>query len=255
MNVDWAVSKLDAMERAVERLRVARSASMGSPDLRREAERELEIVMVPVTAIADALYGDWNWGYGRSYDVLMPRIQQIRGELLFGAEIETNLQSEAPGLRADRLHPWIWKAAESLWSSGHFADAVGTAAKKVNAELQNKVGRRDTSEGDLCAESFSMKEPTERAPRLRFPGDRSSKSWSTRQEGAISFSRGAFMAIRNPLAHEGDLDLGEHEALELLAVFSVIARWIEECEVESVALSGPSESKQAFRLVQPMGRS
>lgn len=48
----------------------------------------------------------------------------------------------------------------------------------------------------------------------------------------MSFSRGAFMAIRNPLAHDGEVDLGEHEALELLSAFSVVARWVDQCEVE-----------------------
>ncbi|MCU1658903.1 MAG: hypothetical protein JWO57_3559 [Pseudonocardiales bacterium] len=50
----------------------------------------------------------------------------------------------------------------------------------------------------------------------------------------MSFARGAYMAIRNPLAHEGDQDLLEHDALEQLAAFSIIARWIELCDVERV---------------------
>ncbi|WP_414727728.1 TIGR02391 family protein [Zafaria cholistanensis] len=50
---------------------------------------------------------------------------------------------------------------------------------------------------------------------------------------AVNFSRGAFMAIRNPLAHHGGTDFEQHEALELLSVFSVSARWVEECSVKS----------------------
>ncbi|MGC7150907.1 TIGR02391 family protein [Paenarthrobacter ureafaciens] len=226
----WMLTKIDDMEAAVEALRAARVAR--DSQKRREVEQRLEVVMVPVSAIAAEFYDRWDWGYGRSYDTLMQKTQQLRGQVIYAAEIEEHLQPTAPGLHVDRLHPWIWQSAQSLWASGHYADAVGTAAKKINAELQNKVDRRDTSEGDLCAESFSLKEPTEKAARLRFEGDRTSKSWIARQEGALSFSRGAFMAIRNPLAHDGEVDLSEHEALEFLAIFSVIGRWIEECSVE-----------------------
>lgn len=235
-SIKWAQSKLDELEAAVEMLRLARGAKNSAAT--RATVQELELKMVPVTAIAEFLFEEWKWHYSRSYEYLMQSIQQIRGQLIYASEIEQHLQPEAPGWRADRLHPWVWRGAQSLWASGHYADAVETAAKMVNAELQNKVGRRDMSDAKLCADSFSPLAPSEKAPRLRFAGDRTSESWGTRQSGAVSFSRGAFMAIRNPLAHHGDTDLGEHEALELLAVFSVIARWIEECSVEEAPPAG-----------------
>jgi hypothetical protein len=40
------------------------------------------------------------------------------------------------------------------------------------------------------------------------------------------------MGIRNPASHEHALDLPEPVALEQLAAFSLLARWIEECGVE-----------------------
>lgn len=166
-------------------------------------------------------------------------VQKIKGEMVYADELEANLGPSAPDLRVDRMHPWIWRAARSLWESGHYADAVETAAKKVNAELQNKLDRRNASDAGLCAEAFSLKPPTPTAARLRFPGDdRTDETWIARQEGALAMSRGAFMAIRNPLAHRGDEDMPEHHALEMLSVFSIIARWIEECSVERDA--GPS---------------
>lgn len=237
--IEWAQGKLNDLEVAVEMLRLARGAKDSAAT--RSAVQQLELKMVPVTAIAEFLFEEWSWHYSRSYEYLMQSIQQIRGQLIYAAEIEKNLQPVAPELRADRLHPWVWRGAQSLWASGHYADAVETAAKMVNAELQNKVGRRDISDAKLCADSFSPHAPSEKAPRLRFAGDRTSESWGTRQSGAVSFSRGAFMAIRNPLAHHGDTDLGEHEALELLAVFSVVARWIEECTVEEAPPSAGAE--------------
>ncbi len=46
---------------------------------------------------------------------------------------------------------------------------------------------------------------------------------------------GVFLAIRNVAAHEDEVSWTEQEALEHLATLSVIARWIEECTVESAA--------------------
>jgi Protein of unknown function (Hypoth_ymh) len=48
----------------------------------------------------------------------------------------------------------------------------------------------------------------------------------------MDFGAGCFEAIRNPAAHEHGLNLPEQVALEQLAAFSLLARWIEECEVD-----------------------
>ena len=237
MNVIWALNKLDDLQNAIDDLREARV--MKDSEARRAAERRVETLKVPVTAIANQLFHDWHWPQGSSAELLNPRIQQLRGTLLYEEEISKNLHPETPRLHAEQLHPWVWKGAVSLWQSGHYADAVGGAAKMVNAELQNKVGRRDISDAHLCAESFSLKDADPKTPRLRFSGDRSSESWRARQEGAVSFSRGAFMAVRNPIAHQNSEDIAEHNALELLAIFSVISRWVEECFVENSPPPGP----------------
>nr|WP_275901613.1 TIGR02391 family protein [Streptomyces sp. S1D4-20] len=39
--------------------------------------------------------------------------------------------------------------------------------------------------------------------------------------------------MRNLAAHEDEVSWTQQEALEYLATFSVIARWIEECMVET----------------------
>ncbi|MDN4598585.1 TIGR02391 family protein [Leifsonia virtsii] len=232
MNSEWALAKLDSLQESVDRLRDARKKGAPAADERRAIERELLLRKVPVEAIAQELFEDWRWHWSDSSSYLSSAIQRIRGEILFRSEIEENLQADSPLLRADRMHGWVWQSARSLWESGHHSDAVETAAKKVNAEIQNKVGRRDISDSTLCIEAFSAAPPVPGKNRLRFDGPRDSTTWKSRQEGAMHFARGAFMAIRNPLAHEEQLDLREHEALELLAAFSVIARWVDMCAVE-----------------------
>lgn len=48
-----------------------------------------------------------------------------------------------------------------------------------------------------------------------------------RQQGLHLIAQGAFAGIRNVAVHD-DLEWTEHEALEHLAVLSVVARWAEE---------------------------
>lgn len=50
--------------------------------------------------------------------------------------------------------------------------------------------------------------------------------------GAMAFAEGCYAGIRNPNSHEVDLpELPEHEGLEQLAAFSVIARWVDTAAV------------------------
>ncbi|MGW2478143.1 TIGR02391 family protein [Streptomyces sp. NPDC001665] len=49
------------------------------------------------------------------------------------------------------------------------------------------------------------------------------------QRGAAAFAEGCYAALRNPNSHEDGLpELPEHQALEQLAAFSVLARWVEK---------------------------
>jgi hypothetical protein len=148
-------------------------------------------------------------------------------------EFDAFRQARGPGLSADALHPWAWEPAAPLWAAGAHQDAVLAAARTVNRRLQQKLNRHDIGETDLCMQSFDMKAPAEGKPRLRFDGDRSTPTWRARQDGAKYMSAGAFLAIRNLAAHEDEVNWTQQEALEYLATFSVIARWIEECTVET----------------------
>ena len=51
----------------------------------------------------------------------------------------------------------------------------------------------------------------------------------------MDLGAGCFEGIRNPAAHEDALILPERVALEQLAAFSVLARWIDECTVEGAS--------------------
>lgn len=170
---------------------------------------------------------DSHWRHARE------RAVQAVGLAQSEDEIAAFLRPTSPSIAADGLHPWVWEPAAPLWAAEARQDAVLSAARTVNRRLQQKINRHDIGETDLCMQTFDPKDPAEGKPRLRFPGDRSTPTWRARQEGAKYIAAGAFLAIRNVAAHEDEVAWSEHEALEHLAVLSVIARWIEECTVET----------------------
>ena len=149
------------------------------------------------------------------------------------AEIRENLGDGAPEISASELHPWVWSGAASLWQSGHYRSAVEDAAKKVNAEAQNKVGRRDLSETKLFQESFSDKSAEKGKARLRRMANDGSETYRSVQRGAMALAEGIYAGIRNPFGHGDPKDIDEQVALEYLAALSVLARWVDDSTLET----------------------
>lgn len=141
----------------------------------------------------------------------------------------------SPQINASMLHPLIWKAATAQWSTGHRHEAVLAAAKAVNSLLQQKTGRRDIAETDLVKQSFSDKPPEPGKPRLRFTGISNDQTAKSMRIGVMDFGAGCFGAIRNPIGHlpNDEVELDEQSALERLCALSLLARWINEADVES----------------------
>jgi hypothetical protein len=105
---------------------------------------------------------------------------------------------------------------------------VGTAATSLSAHIAQKA---DSALADraLVQDVFALKISPGR-PRLHFPGDTSSDSWRSRQEGLHLTAQGAFAGIRNVAAHSNE-EWAEQYALEMLAVLSVVARWTDETDL------------------------
>ncbi len=150
-------------------------------------------------------------------------------------EMEQHLLDHGPTLEAASLHVWVWAAAKSAWESGQYEDAVDAAARNVNSKLRAKVDRRDIGEGDLLGNVFSQKAGDQANPRLRFTFSASTGESTLRAiySGIAQYGQGLYAAVRNPLAHEapGHTALNEYAALECLAAFSLLARWIDRAEV------------------------
>lgn len=152
-------------------------------------------------------------------------------------ELQRRMGDGAPQLDAGALHAWVWDSARSLWASGHFREAVSAAARAINAHAQTKLNRRDESEHRLIADAFSPSPPVEGHPRLRLMDDDGSETYRSLHNGAAHFTRGLYMGLRNPNNHEQLDELQEYIALEQLAAWSVLARWVDQAMVRTATQS------------------
>lgn len=240
MNVEWAITELDTFLYLTE-LNFPNHGpgvvSFSSRKITRGSDDDVTRQAYVVEQIFDRVIPAWRdleantvvnrWMRHRT------AATRTKEALVRQQEIEKNLGESAPELSAAKMHHWIWDGAKSLWQSGHYREAVEAAIKKLNAETQNKVGRRDISESDLFAQAFSLDPPSTGKSRIRRMPNDGSKTFESMQRGAIDFSKGIFTGIRNPLSHEDGHELDEQEALEYLAALSVLARWVDESSMES----------------------
>ena len=179
-----------------------------------------------------------------------PSDRSIWNDALLGAQRLVGILEQArtreaifgptgPALAAGGLHRWVWNAAVDLWDGGHYKAAVNAAASAVEEQTQLKLDRGDLIGTDLYTQAFRVDKESAKPDghRLRFAhlqektdDGKRVKSWTSAHEGAMHFSRGCAQGIRNMIGH-GTGELGEQEALECLAAFSVLARWIDIAEV------------------------
>lgn len=238
INVEWALEQLDDFIRSTTTYRVPPRRGVIGAGSCRTADSEEEVVKrAQVTEqILDRVLPKWRslqvsttlkkWALHHEASL------RARENLRRQEEIRKNLGDDAPELSAANLHSWIWDGASSLWRSGHYREAVEGAIRKLNAETQNKLGRRDVSETDLFNQAFSEQAPAAGKPRLYRMKNDGSSTFKSVQRGARMFAEGVFAGIRNPLAHEADQEMSEQQALEYLAVLSVLARWVDESTLE-----------------------
>lgn len=157
------------------------------------------------------------------------RIRQALGVLRDQDEWARRLAPDAPTLSADGMHPLMWSAASAVWRTGQYRVAVQQATVALSASVKKRA-RSPLSDRELVQQVFAPDPPKDGQVRLHLAGDRSDRSWQSRQQGLHLLAQGAFAGIRNVAAHEEE-EWTEQQALEHLAVLSVIARWTDEAGV------------------------
>lgn len=234
MNTEWAVAQLVTFIYATEQVPHTDPSIIGS--FQRENDEVIAAEAHIVEQILDRVIAGWRTKIAKDdyYRWAAHREAAVRArtQLMREQEVRENLGENAPELSAAELHSWIWGGAKSLWQSGHYREAVEGAIKKLNAEAQNKLGRRDVSETDLFKQAFSMDAPKTGKARFRRMKDDGGDTYKSVQRGAMTFAEGVFAGIRNPLSHEVSQELSEQEALEYLAALSVLARWVDTAMLE-----------------------
>lgn len=241
MNVEWAVAELDKF---IQQTVLTNNSyvgngvvSLSNKSSTAAADAEVAQQAQVVEKIFDRVIPAWRTDIELRKSNRWTRHREAairaKAELERQEEIRKNLGDDAPELSAANLHPWVWDGASSLWHSGHFREAVEGAIRKLNAETQNKLGRRDLSETDLFNQAFSEQPAAANNPRLYRMPDDGSKTFKSVQRGARMFAEGVFAGIRNPLAHEAEQEMPEQQALEYLAALSVLARWVDESALRS----------------------
>lgn len=161
-------------------------------------------------------------------DDIVSACNQMTGRL---DELIRKAEAEAPPqVGAESMHPLIWGAASRLWRDGHFRQAVAAAAETLITHVKSRTQRNDVAETALWQETFSDKAPELGKPRLRWPGEPTNRDVKSMNDGLRQFAPGAQMTIRNPAAHDTG-EMPEQHALERLATLSLLARWVDECEL------------------------
>lgn len=170
----------------------------------------------------------------KDYRWLRVRASHAKIALERREELAEKLGDNAPDMNASNLHPWVWESCKLLWNDGHYHQAVMAAAIQVNAETQKKLGRLDISEKELFDQAFSSNDPKPGRAQLRLRENDGSSTYASLHRGARAFAEGLYAGIRNPGMHEPPQERRVDEeqlALEKLAAFSILARWVDEATV------------------------
>lgn len=140
-------------------------------------------------------------------------------------EHQETIESPLQLLDALQLHPRIIRASKSLFSSGHYAEAIFAAFKAVNNFIKRKTGQSLDGK-DLMAKAFSESKPIIKINKLTTQSERD------KQEGFRFLFMGAMIGIRNPKAHDDTRQIDYHKALEYLAFASLLMRRATEGKLE-----------------------
>jgi hypothetical protein len=241
MNVEWCLEQLRRMREALT-FEVKTGSIVGSSyHVYNASDVELHAQAQVVDQILDRVVPQWKehkpadptagkpkWRHHRRW------VEQAIAALERQEEVDAHLGSQAPQIAVDQFHPWVWESAKIAWEAGSYGDGVRAAARAISAKARQKLGRRDLGEWKLLTQAFDTKAPAPGHPRFRLTPDDGSDTFVSLHQGAAALARGLYQAVRNPANHEdADSELEEHRAVEALAAFSMLARFVDEADIET----------------------
>lgn len=119
------------------------------------------------------------------------------------------------------IHPDLPKRVRKLFDDGHWEHAVFEAFKFIEAEVKRISGLRGKTGYALMMEAFN-----ESQPKVAINA-RCTDSEIDEQRGFRYMFAGAAAGIRNPRGHEVDIGDSLDEALDYLALASILLRRLD----------------------------
>jgi hypothetical protein len=235
---EWAIEEIDRFITATDQVAYAQTPGVVVFGTHmRASETEASQRAHVVEQILDRVLPGWRRDQPKKdedFTWLRDQASRAKAALQRQSELAEKLGDNAPDMDAANLHPWAWENGKSYWNTGHYHQAVMQAAIRINAETQAKLERMDVSETALFNEAFSLDPPKAGAARLRLAENDGGKTYQNLHRGARAFADGLYTAIRNPGMHKPqESDGGEEQlALEQLAAFSLLARWVDQADVD-----------------------
>lgn len=230
VDTGWMRERLEQYVELCERYNASeRSSGYNYTEAMRAIDQEAQTLQPTVERILAALdprLTEDLTPLGYEMSNIERRIRQALGILDDRDEWSVRLAPDSPNLSADEMHPTVWAAAATVWGTGQYRVAVQQAAVAISAQIKSRADSH-LHDRELVAQVFASDPPKTGQARLHLPGDRADRMWQSRQQGLHLIAQGAFAGIRNVAVHD-DLEWTEHEALEHLAVLSVVARWADE---------------------------
>lgn len=233
VDTDWMRERLEHYLGLCEQYNAREKGSGYSyTDAMRTVDQEAQVLQPTVERILAALdprLVEELTPLGYQMSNIERRIRQALGILDDRNEWAVRLAPDSPSLTADKMHPLVWAAAATVWDTGQYRVAVQQATVALSAQIKARAGSH-LNDRELVAQVLAAEPPKAGQIRLHLPGKREDKTWQSRQQGLHLIAQGAFAGIRNVAVHD-DAEWSEHEALEHLAVLSVVARWADETTV------------------------
>lgn len=173
--------------------------------------------------------GEWN--------ETSHRVLQATGALLARLEHAEELEELTAGLSVNpvqRLHDRIWRSAEGRWLDEDYDGAVDNAARELFQHIRSRLGAADGDGTELAQSAFSANPPKPGEPRLRpmIPAGFAESSAMSFRDGVLAIARGCALALRNVHTHERP-GIDQEEAYEKLATLSLLARWVDDSNLET----------------------
>jgi uncharacterized protein (TIGR02391 family) len=133
--------------------------------------------------------------------------------------------AEAHPFEARNIHPELPKKVRALFDDGHWEQAVFEAFKYIEKEVKRISGLRGKTGYALMMDAFNEANAKVRLSALVTDSD------IDEQRGYKSIFAGASAGIRNPRGHEVDIGDTPDEALDYLALASLLLRRLDAAGV------------------------